>query len=134
MILGFSYFWFGVPVRGEFHLLALTMLLYIFTGLSFGLLVSTVAKTQRVAMMATLLATILPTFMLSGFIFPVRSMPGIFQWVSKIIPATHFLVIIRGVMLKGNMWTDLWSPVTILIGFALFLTSLSVYRFKTSLE
>jgi len=95
MILLIGMFWFDVPVRGSFTAINLMMVIYILTGLSFGLLVSTVARTQQVAMMAALIITILPTVMLSGFMFPIRSMPEILQYVTKIIPATYFLEILR---------------------------------------
>jgi ABC-2 type transport system permease protein len=97
-------------------------------------MISTVTNSQQLAMMAALLSTILPTIMLSGFIFPVKSMPLIFQYVSKIVPATHFLEIIRGIMLKGNSLMDLKVQLLYLFGLAGFLILVSVRKFSTKLE
>jgi len=133
-ILLFGYFWFNVPLEGSILLLLGSLILYIVTGLSLGLIVSTVTDSQQVAMMATLLLTILPTIMLSGFIFPVKSMPTVFQYVSLIIPATHFLEIIRGIMLKGNTFFDLKIQLGYLAAISILLIALSVKKFSTKLE
>ena len=79
LVLAVAYFWFDVPIEGSLIFLGVSLILYILTGLSFGLLISTITKSQQIAMMAVLLATILPTIMLSGFIFPINSMPEILQ-------------------------------------------------------
>lgn len=134
LILVIGHFLFGVPFHGSVVFLSLALVLYIFTGLSFGLLVSTVTETQRLAMMVTLLATILPTFMLSGFIFPIPSMPLVFRYVSRIVPATHFLKIIRGVMLKGTGVRDLVTPIVYLFVLSTVLITVSVRKFGTRLE
>lgn len=134
IVLAVGVYWFDVPLRGELWQVLLAMLLYISTGLSFGLLISTVARSQQTAMMLALMATILPTIMLSGFIFPVESMPLLFQWVSKIVPATHFLDIIRGIMLKGVGLGLLWQQTLYLVLLTLFLLIVSIYKFKTVTE
>lgn len=134
IILGIGHLLFAVPVKGSPFLLAFTLILYILTGLSFGLLISTLAESQKVAMLATLLATILPTIMLSGFIFPVNSMPLIFQYVSLTIPATHFLVIIRGILLKGNSFATLSLQIGYLFLITVILIAVSIKKFNTTLE
>ena len=134
MVLFFAYFWFDVPIHGSFALLNLMLVLYIFTGLSFGLLISTAAKSQQVAMMFTLVITILPTVMLSGFIFPIASMPTVLQYVASVIPATHFLEIIRGIMLKGTGMKELYPQASFLLAIAVFLVGISVKKFSTTLE
>jgi len=134
MILFFSHFWFNVPLHGSFLLLNLMLLLYIFTGLSFGLLISTVTHTQQVALMMTLVTTILPTVMLSGFIFPIPSMPEILQYVAAVIPATHFLEIIRGIMLKGVGLKELYPQAGYLLLIAFVLIAVSVRKFQTHLD
>ncbi len=133
-ILLFAHFWFHVPVYGSGLLLNAMLLLYIFTGLSIGLFISTIANTQQIAMMAALVATILPTVMMSGFIFPISSMPQVLQYVAQIIPATHFLQIIRGIMLKGNGLLELYRHVAILCVESVFLIVISVKKFKSGLE
>ncbi len=134
MILFFAHFWFNVPIHGSFLLLNLMLILYIFTGLSFGLLISTVTKSQQIALMVTLVTTILPTVMMSGFIFPISSMPQILQYVASIIPATHFLEIIRGIMLKGIGMHELYPQASYLFIIAVFLVGVSVKKFSTTLE
>ncbi|NOX88202.1 MAG: ABC transporter permease [Calditrichaeota bacterium] len=134
IILVFGHFWFKVPVEGSILLLLGSLILYLLTGLSFGLFVSTITESQRVAMIVTLLMTILPTIMLSGFIFPIPSMPVIFQYISQIIPATHFLKIIRGILLKGSGLADLKNQLFYLVLLASFLIAVSIRKFKTTLE
>jgi ABC-2 type transport system permease protein len=134
LILLCAHFMFQVPIRGSLILLGLTLVLYILTGLSFGLLISTGTRSQQIAMMATLVITILPSFMLSGFIFPVRSMPLVFQWFSKIVPATHFLIIIRGIVLKGVGMQVLLKQMVYLVCFSLIVVSISLKKFRTNLE
>ena len=134
LILVIGYFWFEVPIYGSFLLLNLMLLLYVLTGLSFGLLISTKTNSQQIALMITLVSTILPSFMLSGFIFPIASMPDILQYISNIVPATHFLIIIRSIMLKGVGLAELVMPIGALILIALVLLMISMRKFRTHLE
>jgi len=82
------------------------MVVYVFTSLCIGIFISTIAKTQQVAMMATMIATLMPTVLLSGFIFPLDSLIPFLQYLSLAIPARYFLIIIRAVMLKGTGFFD----------------------------
>jgi ABC-2 type transport system permease protein len=133
LILLLGRFWFGVPFVGSALLLAALSLVYLLTALSLGILISTVAKTQQVAMMMAALGTLLPSVMLSGFIFPLASMPKILQAISYAVPARHYLVIIRGILLKGNGFDVLWPVVLYLLLLAAFLLIVSVRRFKVRL-
>ena len=134
LVLLMGHFIFHVPVHGSLVLLGFSLLLYILAGLSFGLLVSTITNSQQEAMMATLMATILPTIMLSGFLFPIKSMPLVFQYLSLIIPATHFLEIIRGILLKGSTVQDVLVPLIYLGSIALILLFVSIRKFRMTLE
>ncbi len=125
---------FQVPVKGSVFLLYFFLLLYCLTGLSFGMMISSLAKTQQVAMLFALLSTVLPTLILSGFIFPLASMPKILQYLSYIIPARYFLVIVRGIMLKDNTFFELLKPSLALIGFSSVFLVISTRKFKNYLE
>lgn len=133
LILCVAHFWFEVPVRGSLLFMLGSLLLYIFVALALGLLLSTRAQTQQVAMLMALFATLLPTLVLSGFIFPIESMPVILQYISRIVPATYFLQIVRGVMLKGNTLEHIGAAVAVLALMGIFLTLLSTKRFRMTL-
>lgn len=133
LILAVGRLAFGVRVAGSHLFLLGTSLIYIFTALSIGLLISTVAKRQQHAMFMALGATLMPTVLLSGFIFPVESMPMALQAVSHIIPATYFLEIVRGIILKGVGLAELWQPVAILSLEGALLMALSIRKFKVKL-
>lgn len=130
----FAWLVFNVPFRGQPLLLLLFALVYIYTCLSLGIFISARVKTQQVAMMVAQLATTLPSLMLSGFIFPIVSLPKVLQIISYIVPAKYFLIIIRSVMLKGVGFKDLLQPTLFLLLFGTVLLLVSVKRFKTSLE
>lgn len=125
---------FQVPFQGNLLLLVALTLLYILTALSLGLMISTVARTQQVAMMIALVATLLPTIILSGFIFPIASMPKILQAVSYIIPARFYLLIVRGIILKGSVFSQLLEPVLFLALMSLILLTVSIRKFSMNLE
>jgi ABC-2 type transport system permease protein len=124
---------FGVSIAGSPLLLAFCSLAYIFTALSIGLLISTIAKRQQHAMFMALGATLMPTVLLSGFIFPVTSMPRQLQIVSSIIPATYFLEIVRGIILKGVGIRELWRPLAVLAFEGTVLMAISIRKFKVKL-
>ncbi|HKP98225.1 MAG TPA: ABC transporter permease [Fibrobacteria bacterium] len=124
---------FGVRIAGNPWFLGLCSLAYIFTALSIGLLISTLVKRQQHAMFAALGATMMPTVLLSGFIFPVISMPLPLRIISHIIPATYFLEIVRGVILKGVGLRELWAPLLILCAEGIALMSVAIRKFKVKL-
>lgn len=125
---------FHVPVKGNLFMLYLFILIYSVTGLGLGMLISSIAKTQQVAMLAALLVTILPTLILSGFLFPLESMPAFLQWISHIIPARYFLVLVRGNMIKDNTLVELLKPLLQLLFFGLLFIVMSVKKFRQFLE
>lgn len=125
---------FEVPFRGSVLLLLMLTTLYIITALSLGLLISTLAKTQQIAMMMAITLTLLPTMMLSGLIFPIASMPKILQWVTYLVPARYYLLIIRGIMLKGSTFGHLIEPILLLGCITLFFFIAATRRMNTTLE
>ncbi len=130
LILIFSRYWFEMPIRGDMLTLTGFSLIYIFTGLSLGVLISISAPDQKTAMLATLLVTMLPSIMLSGFIFPLTSLSPVLRGFSNIVPATYFLRIIRGVILKGASVSDFIRDGGILFLMSIVLTIVSVRKFS----
>jgi len=112
---------FGVPLRGSLALLLAESGLYIVTALALGIVISTKAPNQRTAMIAALAGLMMPTLLLSGFIFPLDSLPAPLQWLSHLVPARWFLTIVRGIMIKGAGLATLWQETLILIGMTMFL-------------
>lgn len=133
LILGAGKLLFGVPIRGSIFLLFLFSALFITGGLGMGLLISTVVETQRTAWMLSLLSTLLPSIILSGFIFPIRVMPKWLQLITYLVPVRYYLVIIRGITLKGADFGDLLPNVLALLVFAGAMLSLAVTRFRKRL-
>ena len=133
LVLSVSFFLFQVPFYGSLILLIVLSLLYIICSLSLGLLISTISNSQQNAMMFAIAATLLPSMFLSGFFFPIRSMPVILQKISQIVPARYYLQIVRGIMLKSNSLSELLPSVFPLIIMSIFLLTLSVKRFKNML-
>ena len=134
MIIVLGMILFGVPIRGSVIALLFYIFIYCLTGLSMGIMVSTIASSQQIAMLVALTATLLPTLFLSGFIFPLESMPKILQIISWIIPAKYFLIIIRGLMLKGNTQLELIFPIIMLIVFSFLFLTIAIKRFTKYLE
>ncbi len=133
-VLIIARFVFGVPCRGSVTLLLLESLLFILTALSLGIFISTITSSQQVAMMISLGGLLLPTVMLSGFIFPVSSMPLPLQIISTLIPARWFLVIVRGIMLKGTGIVYFWQETLVLASMTLALGILSIRKFSIRLN
>ena len=124
---------FKVYVAGSVELLLACSLVFLVCALGFGLLISTVAGRQQVAMMAAIVSTLLPAVMLSGFIFPIRNMPLLLRVISQAIPATHFLRITRPIYLKGVGLSVVWEPLLVLGIMAGVLFAVCVVRFRKQL-
>lgn len=134
VIILLSIFIFKMPIAGNYFLLAAETILFIINALSLGILISTVSVSQQTAMMISLMGLMLPVILLSGFIFPISSMPLPLQIISNIIPAKWFIIILKGIMLKGVGLAYLWKETLILIGMTLFFITISVKKYKTRLE
>lgn len=124
---------FGVPMSGGWTVLSLGVLLFIAGSLSLGFLISTVARSQLQAMQMSVFY-ILPSILLSGFMFPFRAMPDWAQWIGSVIPVTHFLRVVRGALLKGVHVADAWPSLLALSGFVLIIGVLALSRYRTTLE
>lgn len=133
-ILIIGYFVFGMPIKGSLALLLGESLLFITLALSLGILISTVAKSQQVAMFISLFALMLPTILLSGFIFPIENMPFVLQMVCEIMPPKYFIIIIKNIMLKGTGFMYVWKETLILFSMTLFFIAVSVRKFKIRLD
>jgi ABC-2 type transport system permease protein len=133
-ILLLSNFVFGLPIQGSVVLLLFESMLFIILSLSLGIFISTATNSQQTAMLLSLMGLMLPTIILSGFIYPIENMPVILQWVCHIMPSTYFIVIIKNIMLKGLGIMNVWKETLILCGMILFFIVLSVRKFKIRLE
>jgi ABC-2 type transport system permease protein len=125
---------FHVPLVGNLALLLAEGLLFILVSLSLGILISARTSSQRVAMFGAMLGTMLPTMLLSGFIFPLESLPWPLRALSNVVPARWFVTVARGIMLKGIGLEYLWRETAVLAGMALVLLALSTRSFKPRLE
>jgi ABC-2 type transport system permease protein len=123
----------GVPFRGSVGLLASVSIVYIACSLALGLLISTVAKSQQTALMISLMGLMMPTMLFSGFMFPIENLPLPMQWISNIVPAKWYFIIVNNVMIKGLNLTSIWREVAILGGMTLFFVGVSVAKFKARL-
>jgi ABC-2 type transport system permease protein len=121
---------FDMPMRGSWPVLFGVVSLFLIGALAFGLLISSIADTQQVAFQLALLTSFLPTLMLSGFIFPISSMPVFLQWVTHIVPARYFLVALRGIVLKGVGPAVFWDDLVALSIFAVAILGLASLRLR----
>jgi ABC-2 type transport system permease protein len=133
MVTGIAIFLFRVPMRGSFLLMAGASALFLLTTLGSGLFMSTISDTQQQAMMATFFF-FQPTFMLSGFAFPIRNMPEVVQWVTYVNPLRYFMEVVRGVFLKGSGMDVLWPQFVMLAVFGVSILTFSALRFHKRLD
>lgn len=133
IILGLGHYIFAVPINGALTQILFGTLLFISASLTLGLLISTIAQTQLQAMQMTIFI-LLPSILLSGFMFPYEAMPVAAQWISEILPATHFMRMIRGIVLRGADLMDLWRDALWLFVFTVIGIIVASMRFKKSLD
>jgi len=134
IILLLGYFVFGMPMNGNLFLLALESILFIISALSLGILISTISQTQQTAMLISLMGLLLPVILLSGYIFPISSMPRALQILSNIVPAKWYIIIIKSILLKASGIVVLWKETLILVGMTLFFLAVSIKNYKIRLE
>jgi ABC-2 type transport system permease protein len=134
VILGAARILFDVVVRGPYLALFLATLLYLLCALGLGLLISTLADSQALAFQASLLISLLPSVLLSGFIFQIRSMPIVLRAITHLIPARYYLVILRGIILKGTGLGPYWDQMGYLALFALVVLGLAARRLVVQQE
>ena len=119
---------FDLPMRGNWWVLSGVLALFLVGALGTGILVSTISETQQIAFQLAVLIAFLPTFILSGFIFPIASMPTALQYITAVVPARYFLVALRGIVLKGLDVITLWQPIVALAVYAVVILGLSAAR------
>jgi ABC-2 type transport system permease protein len=125
--------WFGIPLRGSVPVLVLASLLYIMAGLGLGLFISTISRTQQEAFL-TMFLFVLPAIILSGFMYPIETMPPLFQDLTLLNPVRYFMEMVRGIFLKGQGIGELWPSFLILTVMALGSMAAASLRFRKSLE
>jgi len=129
-IIGLSMLLFDLPMQGSWAMLLLAVSIFLVGALAFGVLISTLAETQQVAFQVALLTSYLPTLMLSGFIFPISSMPVVLQTITYAVPARYFLIALRGIVLKGVGLEVFWQELAALVVFAAIVLSLASLRLR----
>jgi ABC-2 type transport system permease protein len=134
LILALSWLVFGLPVKGSLILLLAECMLYILMSLTLGILISTVSGTMQQAIFISLIGLMLPTVLLSGFIFPIENMPKIYDYISSILPPRYFIIIIKNIMIKGTGLFYIWKETLTLIVMTVVFIGLSVRNFKIRLE
>ncbi len=133
LITTLAILWFHIPLRGSVPALVLASFLYVLTGLGVGLFISTISKTQQEAFL-TIFLFVIPAIILSGFMYPVDTMPVVFEYLTLLNPIRYFMEMVRGIFLKGHGVGDLWIHYLVLTGMALVFVVGASMRFKKSIE
>lgn len=128
LVLAVGFIFFDISIRGSILLLYTGILIFLLGALGQGLLISTVAQTQQVAFMISVFSSLLPAFLLSGFVFPIQSMPVVLQVISNIVPVKFFLVVVRSVILKGAGFLAIWDQLLYMALFAVVTITISSFR------
>jgi ABC-2 type transport system permease protein len=134
LILLLSWLVFGITVKGSLVLLLAETMLYIMMSLSVGILISTVSSTMQQAIFISLVGMMLPTILLSGFIYPIENMPKIYGYISYLLPPRYFIVIIKSIMIKGTGFLYVWKETLVLLFMTALFIGISVRKFKVRLQ
>lgn len=134
LILLLSWLVFDLPVKGSIALLLAESMLYILMSLSLGILISTVSRTMQQAIFISMIGMMLPTILLSGFIFPIENMPKVYDVVASVLPPRYFIVIIKNIMIKGTGFIYVWKETLILAIMTAIFIGLSIRNFKVRLQ
>jgi ABC-2 type transport system permease protein len=134
LILILSWLVFGLSVKGSIVLLLAESMLYILLSLSVGILISTVSSSMQQAIFISLVGMMLPTILLSGFIYPIENMPKVYEVISYILPPRYFITIIKSIMIKGTGFLYVWKETLILLSMTILFIGISVRKFKVRLE
>jgi ABC-2 type transport system permease protein len=134
LILVLSWLVFGLSVKGSIILLLAESMLYILLSLSVGILISTVSTSMQQAIFISLVGMMLPTILLSGFIYPIENMPKVYEVISYILPPRYFITIIKSIMIKGTGFLYIWKETLILLSMTVLFIGISVKKFKVRLE
>lgn len=126
--------WFGIPVRGSLLFFGAATVVYLLATLGVGLLVSTIARTQVVAVLLVLVLTVMPSFMFSGFLYPIFNMPSALQYYTMVFPGRYFVELSRGILLKGAGLTTLYLPLLLLVGYGALVTLIASLRLRARVE
>ena len=128
MVIAVSFLWFAVPLKGSLGLLFGVGMIYVFTTVGIGLLVSTITSSQLAAMLLALILSLMPSFLFSGFLFPIFTMPYVLQLYTRLFPAQYFVDFSRGVVLKGAGLAELWPSALLILTYTLVIFALAVWR------
>ena len=134
MVTALGVFWFGVPFNGNFGLLLIGSFIFLLGAMSLGVLISATARSSQEAMQIAIMATMLPSILLSGFVFPIENMPWLLQGISLLLPARYYMDILRGIFLKGIGLNYLWPNFLLLLVISTLILTASVRRFKKRIE
>jgi ABC-2 type transport system permease protein len=133
VVFGAARLLFDVPMAGSFAMLTSTVLLFIVATLAVGFTFSTIARSQMQSMQMTMFY-FLPNILLSGFMFPFRGMPGWAQAIGEVLPLTHFVRIVRGIMLKGVTWHDVWPEAGAIVAFLFVVGTIAMLRYRQTID
>jgi len=133
LITGAAVLLFGLVPKGSLVLLLALSAVFLLNTLGLGLLVSTITASQQQAMMAAIFVVIMPMIILAGFVFPIDSMPALIQPLTLLLPLRYYLIIVRGIFLKGSGPAELWDEAAVLLAMGLALVALSAARFRKRL-